>query len=469
MKAVRKDPLRFSRYTGFLLWQEFIRGDADRRRRFVARILWRCERLFGLYAIAAGLFMIFHAGRCAFLPPEDRARQWRQRRWMWAISGLENHPYLKSWTMSRYENVPKVVITGMGSIGDVLQITPVLRTLRERLPGAEICLLHRCAAAKDILYKNPHINSVAWADFYTFAQIKKAVATGGGADLILDIESAKYIVTYARAPKACRSPRLDALLPESFFAKAEAGLSIWHGATTTTRGADGSFSWPEERKHYHYLDVLGTTGNLPIDRYTPLDFSMEPDDSSVLHRLPRDVPIITVQNGVDCDVVNWTRVVDRRPTKLLPRNTWGEIVPLLQEKGFCIVQLGAAYDEAIEGVSFDLRGQTTLREAAAVLKEAFCHVGTEGGLTHLARAVETKSVVLFGPTAVEFFGYPQNINLTVGTCGACWLSAKDWYIYCPRGLDEPECMTGHRAETIMGAVSSLRADNEREHRALHLA
>lgn len=74
-----------------------------------------------------------------------------------------------------------------------------------------------------------------------------------------------------------------------------------------------------------------------------------------------------------------------------------------------VVQVGLNDgSEAIEN-SIDLRGQTTFRQASALLKRASLFIGTEGGLMHAARAVSTPSVILWGGvTRPDFAGYPDS-------------------------------------------------------------
>ena len=88
-----------------------------------------------------------------------------------------------------------------------------------------------------------------------------------------------------------------------------------------------------------------------------------------------------------------------------------------------------------------------------MIKHSLCHIDTEGGLVHLANAVHTRCVVLFGPTPVEFFGYPQNINLEPSGCKACWFATQNWLIECPRHTSGPECMTGHSAASVADAAN----------------
>lgn len=88
---------------------------------------------------------------------------------------------------------------------------------------------------------------------------------------------------------------------------------------------------------------------------------------------------------------------------------------------FDIVQLGAPTDPGLRGV-LDLRGKTTIRETAAILAASELFLGLVSGLMHLARAVECRSVIVYGgrehPTQS---GYAANENLYwTGSCAPCW-------------------------------------------------
>jgi hypothetical protein len=87
-----------------------------------------------------------------------------------------------------------------------------------------------------------------------------------------------------------------------------------------------------------------------------------------------------------------------------------------------VIQLGAIGDPKLEGAT-DLRGQTTAREAAAILANSLVFVGLPGFLMHLARAVDCRSVIIYGghekPAQT---GYVANKNLYTGVrCAPCWL------------------------------------------------
>lgn len=75
---------------------------------------------------------------------------------------------------------------------------------------------------------------------------------------------------------------------------------------------------------------------------------------------------------------------------------------------------------ALEG-TLDLRGKLSLPEVAALLRGARLFIGNEGGLAHLARAVDTKAVLAFSAfTDARVAGYAANINVTPGDpCRRC--------------------------------------------------
>jgi ADP-heptose:LPS heptosyltransferase len=454
----RKSRFRLLHYIAYLLWREGVQGTAAQRRRFADRMSRRILQRLGFYVFAENWFYLkLWLGGLAKSAVARRFDH-QHRKWLWAISSLGNRDYLQGWV--RRHDCPHIVVLGMGSVGDILQITPVLRALRQKFPEAQIALLHRSPAASLVLRNNASVDSIALADFHHFHAIKQAVAALGVADLVVEIQSISYVVSYTRAPAGRRHRLVDERMPEAFFTAAAGARERWQRHPPVFPRRDDKFVWPKEWAGYQYLDVLGQTGNLPIDRHAALDFHIWAEEEAIIGRLLTDRRYVTVQNGVDADIVGWSRVTGQRATKLLPQRTWVEVVRLLCAKGLQVIQLGTPDDEAIEGVTMDLRGKTSLGEAGALLRQALCHVGTEGGLVHLAYAVGKRSVVAFGPTSVEFLGYPANINLVASDCTSCWWTTKDWFIYCPRGLAEPECMGAHRAETIVAAVEQVIAENK---------
>ncbi|VVM06579.1 FkbM family methyltransferase [Methylacidimicrobium tartarophylax] len=148
-----------------------------------------------------------------------------------------------------------------------------------------------------------------------------------------------------------------------------------------------------------------------------------------------------------------------RPTKAYPPERWGELAKKLRERipGICLVQIGGEASPPIVGVDWDLRGKTTLAESVAILAGARLHVDSESGLVHLASCVGTRCAVLFGPTNIDFFGYPGNINIPPQVCGNCWWSTDSWMSRCPRGLPGSPCMESIDPTRVAEAIATALA------------
>jgi ADP-heptose:LPS heptosyltransferase len=112
---------------------------------------------------------------------------------------------------------------------------------------------------------------------------------------------------------------------------------------------------------------------------------------------------------------------------------------------FQFIQIGSAESAQLEN-TLDLRGKTSLRETAALLDQSRLFIGQVGFLMHLARAVECRSVILYGGRETPALtGYSANVNLyTPLPCSPCWQRSK-----CDFGR---ECMKQIGVETALAAV-----------------
>lgn len=135
---------------------------------------------------------------------------------------------------------------------------------------------------------------------------------------------------------------------------------------------------------------------------------------------------------------------------------WAELVKALKTNypATAVLQLGAAEQEKICGVDADLRGKTTLDECLTLLKAAKLHVSQEGGMTIMRHFLRGgKSVVLFGPTDEEFFGFAENENICCRKCPCCceWLT-PDWMKKCVKTGGAAECLELLTPEEVMNTI-----------------
>ena len=109
------------------------------------------------------------------------------------------------------------------------------------------------------------------------------------------------------------------------------------------------------------------------------------------------------------------------------------------------IQLGTKNDPLLNNVT-DLRGKLSVRESAAILKNALMAITHVGFTMHLARAVDCRAVIIYGgreTPAQSGYACFNNIYNAV-PCSPCWLHNRCDF--------DKRCMTAITAETVKDAV-----------------
>jgi len=89
-------------------------------------------------------------------------------------------------------------------------------------------------------------------------------------------------------------------------------------------------------------------------------------------------------------------------------------------KRYCIIQIGMPEENKLKN-TIDYRA-SSISESASLLANCEFFLGQEGFPMHLARAVETRSVIIYGGRLKAWqSGYPCNENIeTNPNCSPCW-------------------------------------------------
>lgn len=201
------------------------------------------------------------------------------------------------------------------------------------------------------------------------------------------------------------------------------------------------------RKRYEQPDVYGYLG-----LHAHYDFELKTD----IHALERfgitEDGYITVHRGTEAR--NYTE----GSTKLWTVDGYNAIFQYLSTEypEYCVVLVGAGYEknESLAFTGINLIGKTSLPELAVIVGKAKLHIDTEGGLVHLRHAVSGKtSVVLFGPTSDEFFGYDENENIRSSACPyPCEWMKEGWSRECIREDKKRICMESIRVDMVQAAI-----------------
>jgi ADP-heptose:LPS heptosyltransferase len=105
------------------------------------------------------------------------------------------------------------------------------------------------------------------------------------------------------------------------------------------------------------------------------------------------------------------------------------------------------------GHASKLTGRLSLRETAEIIATAGAFVGNDSGLSHIAAAVGTPTVIIFGPTSELVLGpFPPNVRIIRRglECEPCWFNRR--FRACCGRID---CLAEVKVESVVCALAEL--------------
>ena len=367
---------------------------------------------------------------------------------------LEKEPNIPTRTLGQSSHQPSlevrkhvepihVVAEITGGIGDVILAAQLLLHLRSSVP--------ECTT--EVFY---HIPEIAQFVFHQARFVRTVHAASGFADALrrCDVVLRIHSLVKCEIRNMAKLRRVDVNFADR-LEEAIHRFETFGGFFAQEPQFDGLWGRICVRHGYDRRTSLGWLTGLSIEANAPLFLAPDPAAYDLFERYFPDpsTAYVTIHDGFDNNV----SLAPGTATKCWPFEHWAALIRKFKEANpkLLIVQLGSRNSRSIPGVDIDLIQRTSLSQAAWFIKHAQAHIDGDSGLVHLARAMHTPSVVLFGPTDDKFFGYPQNVNLTASGCGNCWWSAPTWLSRCPRGLSRPECMTAIIPERVFTAACQI--------------
>jgi FkbM family methyltransferase len=346
-----------------------------------------------------------------------------------------------------YSERPKLALSLAGGMGDGVWLTAVADAMRQKYPRAQIFVFSTNAQFVDVFARHRAVHEVLVPDdprrYHLLGEAMALLLARGSFDAWFEC---KYVTRVHYSP-FCRLPAQDRAETDAAFAELRLNFEpfpLGNNALSLAAASAG-------------LDLLGLVArSARLDLAAPRPTVMPSAEDTVLLDVVRRLgDYVTIHHGCD---PRMAVAGQPRQTKNWIKERWEELIAHVTARtGLGVLQLGTDQEERLAGAEHLLMGRARLSETALVLKHARLHIDTEGGLVHLARAVGTRAVVLFGPTPIEFFGYRQNTNLRSGDCHSCWWSTPDWFSCCPRGLVTPACIEALTPATVAAAVEEALA------------
>ena len=175
------------------------------------------------------------------------------------------------------------------------------------------------------------------------------------------------------------------------------------------------------------INIKGAIVNKPVLNLTAAE-------STYGQFSPAQIVIVTATSGAKVPMRNKEWYIERYQ-QIVDRFT-----PAYQ-----FIQLGTPNDLPLTNV-LDLRGKTTIRQSAAVLKSSMLLITHVGFMMHLAMAVDCRAVIIYGGREKPpQSGYRCFNNLyTDVECSPCWLHNKCDY--------QKKCMNAITADEVAAAI-----------------
>ena len=317
---------------------------------------------------------------------------------------------------------PAILVLKPCCLGDLLLATPAIAALRASYPSARITLATG-AWSRPAVARNPHLSEVLDCG---------GLGRGGFTGLLggwrfawaLRRHGFDVAIVLDRSPVASVLPFLAGIPVRAGVDSGGRGFSLTHPVSPS----------PPRHEAQLYLDVVGALGCRPAGsslHFTPV----EVDQVWAEATLPPKTPWIAVHPGGGVNPGG--ALLGKR----WPVERYVAVVERLLQKGFSVALLGAAQDaplaEAI-GASLsglrrdttaepqprllDLSGSTTFEQLGALLQRCKLFLGGDTGPMHLAAAVGTPVVAIYGPSKPEFYA-PYTARGAVvyhgDQCGRC--------------------------------------------------
>lgn len=324
-------------------------------------------------------------------------------------------------------NPKKILVIRFSSMGDIIYTTPVVRCLKQQLPGAIVHFITK-PAFKYIYEGNPYVDKLLL--------LKEKLN-----DTITDIRAEKY----------------DCIIDlhsnlRTRIIKLRTGIKAYTYNKQTVK------KWLSLKLRKQFIPPIHL-----VDRYLkavaplgikndnkPIDYFIKAS-----HRLSDILPPTHVSKYV-AFVIGAAHFTKRMPNKKIISLCDKINMPIVLLGGNDVVKNGAIVGDAIGDKIYNACGKTTLDESVFLVANAENIIGFDTGLTHIAEAFNKPIASIWGSTVPELLGvqpYKINKSLISGVAINCRPCSKYGLPKCPLG--HFKCMNDIDEEMIVNFLDSI--------------
>lgn len=307
----------------------------------------------------------------------------------------------------------RILLVKLKHLGDTLLLTPTLRFLRESFPGSKLDVMVR-SSCEEILRNNPDVDRV-WG--VARPEVEKRTWSSGLRENLTLL-------------KSILSSRYDYAFDLSNSDRAKLWVALSRARRRGIRVDAGRFSWkhflfnsidesPLSSPHQVVRDFETVTRILGVQGTPgPLRFYPEVDEAGLYERFP------WLCDGGSYAVIH---ACSRWSFKEWPVDRWVEVARQMVQSGMRVVFSGGkdlreretvdAIRSKVGSGTFSIAGVCSLHEFGFILGKARVFVGIDTFAMHMASAMQTPSVALFGPS--QLTAWEPWLNRSIAIQKAC--------------------------------------------------
>ncbi len=338
------------------------------------------------------------------------------------------------------ESAQNILIRGVNWIGDAVLTIPAMRSVRRRLPNSRITLLIQ--EPLDQLFAS--FSAVDGVQSFVVRPGIRGLADRVALAGQLRREHFDLCLILPNSFDSALVPFLAGIPERIGFDRDGRGLLLTQRIAPVLKGSG-------QHQARDYLTLLAPFGSADI----PLNCHLEIDLKA---RQWAEKTLASLRRTVQGPLIGFSPGAAFGPAKMwFPERFAGLARRLCGERQAGVVLVGGASERAlceeigasVHGPALNLAGQTSLPQLAGLLAQCDLFVSNDSGPMHLASAVGTRVVAIFGstdPAATGPLG-PHEIVKKECECAPCWERV------CPRG--DTLCMQRIEVSHVLQAVDRL--------------
>ena len=356
-----------------------------------------------------------------------------------AMYGLQGQDAAQPLAPARWDwsDVRKVLVVRLRSIGDTVLATPSLFALKRFLPNAQVDILVEDWVAP-VLDNHPHVDNVILVARSGLARARVA----------RELRAANYDVVYNLHGGTTAS-----FLTRATGARHRVGFkSYQYGRLHTHQAPSPLLIWAQQKTHSveQQLALLGWTG-VPVTDRPRTSLGISPSAAEKINQLLDDA-------GLSEGSIALIHPAAAFATKQWAIEKFARVVEFLADRGFTSVAIAAPNEQPLLE---QLRSETSanivtfalsLPEVTALTSRSQLFVGNDSGIAHIAAAVGTPSVVVFGSSNIAHWRpwntAPAEVVFEEMPCQPC-------HGYFCEQFAQPECILRVPVTRVTAAIDRL--------------